>query len=186
MIYILLIKEFFILGLFSIGGAYSALPIVKDIMDNTGWMDDIMLSNIIAITESTPGSFIVNLSSYIGAVKGGILGLILTTLSAILPAFIVMIIFYKFLSYNKNSQIIQDIFLSLRPVVCALILVSGLILLFENVNIKSVNILSNKNLIIFFILLIIYTLYKKIKSKKLSSILFILISAFTGIIINLL
>lgn len=186
MIYYSLIKEFLILGLFSVGGAYSALPIVKDIMTKTKWMDDLMLSNIIAITESTPGSFIVNLSSYVGAVKGGILGLILTTFAAIFPAFIIMIIFYKFLSKNYNLKLIKDIFIALRPVVCALILVSGLILLFENVNIMSVNILSNKNLIIFLILLIIYTLYKKIKGKKLSSIIFILISAFTGIIINLL
>ena len=185
MIYYRLIKEFIILGLFSVGGAYSALPIVKDIMNNTNWIDDLMLSNIIAITESTPGSFIVNLSSYIGAVKGGLLGLILTTFAAILPAFIIMIVFYKFLSKNSNLKIINDLFLALRPVVCALILVSGIILLYENINLVNLNQFNYKNIIIFFILLLIFILYKNIKKKKFSSIIFIMISAATGIIVNL-
>ncbi len=186
MIYILLFKEFLILGAFTFGGAYSALPVIKDTMRITGWMNDEMLSNVIAITESTPGSFIVNLSSYIGSVNGGILGLIVATTAVIIPAFFVIIIYSKFLAGKQKSRLNKNIFLALRPVICALITVSGFILFIENtnlINLPQMRTIDLKRISLFIILLIIYNLYKVFKKKNIRSIIFIIISAFLGIII---
>ena len=184
MIYLSLFKEFLILGAFTFGGAYSALPVIKDTMRITGWMNDEMLSNVIAITESTPGSFIVNLSSYIGSTNAGILGLIVATFAVILPAFLVIIIYSKFLAGKEKSRLNKNIFLALRPVICALISVSGFILFIENtelIDFPTNGHINIKKIIIFLVLLLIYNIYRKIKKKNLRSILFIIISAFLGI-----
>lgn len=186
MIYLLLFKEFLILGAFTFGGAYSALPVIKDTMRITGWLNDEMLSNVIAITESTPGSFIVNLSSYIGSTNGGLLGLIVATCACIIPAFVVIIIYSKYLSNKNDSLIAKHIFLALRPVICALIFVSGLILFIENTDLHitySTHVLNYKKIIIFIILTIIFIVYRNIKKKNIKTILFIFISALIGIFI---
>lgn len=65
---------FLIVGMFSFGGAYGAIPLIRDIVLHYGWIDDDMLTNMIAVSESTPGPIMVNLATYIGSNQAGIFG----------------------------------------------------------------------------------------------------------------
>mgnify|MGYP001771506843 FL=1 len=72
MIYLDLLIGFLKVGLFSFGGAYGAIPLIRDVVLSYGWLDDEMLTYFIAVSESTPGPIMVNLATYIGSSQGGI------------------------------------------------------------------------------------------------------------------
>ncbi len=72
MIYFDLFIGFLEVGLFSFGGAYAAIPLIRDVVMAHGWLDDEMLAYMIAISESTPGPIMVNMATYIGSEKGRI------------------------------------------------------------------------------------------------------------------
>ena len=74
MIYLELFLGFLEVGLFSFGGAYGAIPLIRDVVLRYGWMDDQTLTRFIAVCESTPGPIMVNMATYIGSSQGGILG----------------------------------------------------------------------------------------------------------------
>jgi chromate transport protein ChrA len=89
MIYLDLLIGFLEVGLFSFGGAYAAIPLIRDVVLAHGWMDDEMISYMIAVSESTPGPIMVNLATYIGSNKGGLLGAVIATTAVVLPAFFI-------------------------------------------------------------------------------------------------
>ena len=92
MIYLKLFISFLKVGLFSFGGAYSAIPLIRDEVISNGWLTDEMLTNIIAVSESTPGPIMVNLATYIGSTQAGFLGSLIATFAVILPAFIIILL----------------------------------------------------------------------------------------------
>ena len=69
MIYLRLFLEFLKIGLFSFGGAYAAIPLIQDVVLENGWMDSEMISNMIAISEPTPGPIMVNAATYVGGTQ---------------------------------------------------------------------------------------------------------------------
>ena len=79
MIYIDLLIGFLEVGLFSFGGGYAAIPLIRDVVTAHGWIDDEMLTYMIAVSESTPGPIMVNLATYVGSAKAGILGAVTAT-----------------------------------------------------------------------------------------------------------
>lgn len=82
MIYIELFIGFLTVGLFSFGGAYAAIPLIRDVVLSYRWLDEEALTNMIAIAESTPGPIMVNLATYVGAQKAGMLGGIIAATGA--------------------------------------------------------------------------------------------------------
>ena len=92
MIYLELFIEFLKIGLFSFGGAYGAIPIIQEAVLQKQWMNQDMFSNIVAISESTPGPIMVNAATYIGNVQGGFLGALVATTGVVLPAFVIVIL----------------------------------------------------------------------------------------------
>ena len=74
MIYLALFLAFLKIGFFAFGGAYGAIPLIQETVLAHGWMDEAMFSNIIAVSESTPGPIMVNTATYIGSRQGGIPG----------------------------------------------------------------------------------------------------------------
>ena len=64
-------------GCFSFGGAYAAIPLIREIVMSYGWLDDEMLSYMIAVSESTPGPIMINLATYVGTVQAGLPGVCL-------------------------------------------------------------------------------------------------------------
>lgn len=128
-IFIYLTAEFFKTGLFAIGGGLATLPFLYEIANKYDWLDASLMSDMIAVSESTPGPIGVNMATYAGFNAGssfgsfwyGIAGGVVATLSLVLPSVIVCIIVYKFLEKFKESTLVDNAFKGLRPAVCGLI-----------------------------------------------------------------
>ena len=92
MIYIELFLGFLKVGCFAFGGAYGAIPLIRDVVLSYGWLNDEMLTYMIAVSESTPGPIMVNMATYIGSSQGGFLGAVLATLAVVTPAFFIILL----------------------------------------------------------------------------------------------
>ena len=88
MMYLKLFWEFFKVSCFTFGGAYGAIPLIRDMVLGNGWITDERLSYMIAVSESTPGPIIINLATYVGNEQGGFSGSLIATLGVVLPSFI--------------------------------------------------------------------------------------------------
>ncbi len=127
--FLLLFYEFFKAGLFAIGGGLATLPFLYEIADKYAWFDSSILSDMIAISESTPGPLGVNMATYAGyncghavlGVPGGILGALTATIGLITPSVIIILIVANFLKKFKDNKLVSDAFYTLRPAVTALI-----------------------------------------------------------------
>ena len=92
MIYLDLFLGFLKVGCFAFGGAYGAIPLIRDVVMSYGWLRDEMLTYMIAVSESTPGPIMVNLATYIGSNQAGFLGAVVTTLAVVLPSFLIILL----------------------------------------------------------------------------------------------
>ena len=158
MIYLELFIEFFKIGLFSVGGGLATLPFLSKLIDTKGWYNASELTNMIAISESTPGPIGVNMATYVGFHLSGIPGGLLATFALVLPSYIVIIIISNFLTRFKNSKYVINTFEIIRPVVTGLIGVSFITIF--NTALFSVG-LDIKKIIIFLIILFLVIKYKK-------------------------
>ena len=125
MIYIQLFYEFFKTGLFAIGGGMATLPFLYDMADKTGWFTAAQLSDMIAISESTPGPIGVNMATYVGYTTGGIIGGIIATIGLIAPSIIIILIVAFFLKSFRENKYVDAAFYALRPASTGLIAGAG-------------------------------------------------------------
>ncbi len=121
MIYLELLWTFFKIGLFTFGGGYAMLPLIQAEVEARGWMTQSELVNFVAVSESTPGPFAVNISTYVGAETGGFLGAVCATAGVVLPSFIIILIVAGCYEKFKSSRIVGGCLAGLRPAVVALI-----------------------------------------------------------------
>jgi chromate transporter len=125
MIYLKLFLEFFRAGLFAVGGGLATIPFLTDISLRTGWFSQADLTNMIAVSESTPGPMGVNMASYVGYTVGGIPGGVVTTLGLVTPSIIIILIVAAFLNRFRNNPTVEAIFYGLRPASTGLIAAAG-------------------------------------------------------------
>ena len=121
MIYLELFWTFFMIGAFTFGGGYAMLPLIQEQVAAKGWIDSASLVNFVAVSESTPGPFAVNMATYVGSEMGGILGAACATLGVILPSFIVILIVAKCYDKFRESRIVKGCMTGLKPAVVGLI-----------------------------------------------------------------
>ena len=121
MIFLRLFFEFFKIGLFTFGGGYAMLPLITDAATSNGWMTDAELLDFIAVSESTPGPFAVNIATYIGKTVGGVAGSAVATLGVVLPSFIVIVTVALFFMRFKSSVTVSGLMSGLRPTAVGLI-----------------------------------------------------------------
>lgn len=121
MIYLKLFLTFFKVGLFTFGGGYAMLPLIQEEVIRHGWLGMDELVDFIAVSESTPGPFGVNVSTYVGVETGGLLGAFFATLGVVLPSFIIILIVAKCFEKFKTSRIISGCMSGLKPAVVGLI-----------------------------------------------------------------
>lgn len=182
-----LVYNFLIVGLLSFGGAYSAIPITREIIEREGFITLEEFSDMVAVAESTPGSFIANLATYVGSVNAGLLGAILTTIASVLPAFLIMILFSFYSKNIMESKKVKITFSVIRPAIISLILLVGVEILLSNFDIinkfNTDDFITIKKLAILFFILLASFIYKKVLKKNLSSIYIIILSALLGILI---
>ena len=118
--------RFFCCGLFAIGGGLATLPFLYNISKETGWYTFSDISNMIAVSESTPGPMGVNMATYVGFHIKGILGGLAAPLSLVLPSVIIIVIISKILDKFKSSSIVQNALYGLRAASTALIAAAGI------------------------------------------------------------
>ena len=132
MIYLDLLIGFLEVGLFSFGGAYAAIPLIRDVVLHYGWLDEEKLSYMIAVSESTPGPLMINMATYVGTVTAGIPGALLATFTVALPAFVIIILIMILLKSILDSPYVQAVLRGLKPCIIGIILATGLYMVFHS------------------------------------------------------
>ena len=183
MIYLLLFFEFFKIGLFTFGGGFAMIPLVEEVVLKHGWLSESAFYNFIGVCESTPGPIAINMATYVGSMQGGLLGSIVATLGVVMPSFIIILIIASVLKKFTDNKYFKAFIKGVKPVVVALILSVGVILLAKSLGYVSLNEISVDiiNVIIFALVCAIFWGAKLIFKKKLTTIPLILISAGLGI-----
>lgn len=126
MIWLILFWEFFKIGLFSFGGGYGMISLVRETTLAHGWLTEDSFLDFIGVCESTPGPIAVNMATFVGSAQGGALGAVCATLGAILPAFLIMLLLARVLRQARDNRLIAGAFTGIRPVVVGLIGATGL------------------------------------------------------------
>ena len=121
MIYLTLFLEFFKIGLFTIGGGYAMLPMIQQVMERYQWISDQDFVDMIAVSESTPGPFAINIATFVGNTQGGFFGAVCSTVGVVLPSFLIILLIAKFFTNFKDHMLVQGAMTGLRPVVVGLI-----------------------------------------------------------------
>ncbi len=128
--YLKLIWAYIKIGLFGFGGGYAMLSLIHNEVVGSGWISNQMFTDIVAISQMTPGPIGINSATYIGyVVTGSVLGSIVATLTVVVPPFILVMIASHFISRHNDSAIIKGAFMGLRPVVVGLIASAALLLM---------------------------------------------------------
>lgn len=122
--------SFFQIGLFSFGGGYAAMPVIQNqVVTMHGWLSINEFTNLITISQMTPGPIAINSATFVGLKIAGIQGAIVATIGCILPScFIVSLLAYMYIKFKKLS-VIQSVLGTLRPAVVAMIGGAGLSIL---------------------------------------------------------
>ena len=186
MIYLQLFLSFFEIGLFTFGGGYAMISFIREKALAYGWMDEAELLNAIAISESTPGPIAVNMATLVGSETGGFLGALVATLGVVLPSFFVILLVSSLLRGVLRYRGVKAFLGGVRPCVVALILSTALTLslgtLLNFTGIGNGVSPDLRALLIFAILLAVALLWQRLKGKKPSPILMLLLSAGLGMI----
>ena len=119
--YLVLFIEFFKAGLFAVGGGLATLPFLKAMVKTYDWFTGAELTNMIAISESTPGPIGVNMATYAGFQAGSVPGALIATIGLVTPSVIIIIIISKILNKFRENQMVKDAFYALRPASAGLI-----------------------------------------------------------------
>ena len=187
MIYLTLFITFFEIGLFTFGGGYAMISLIREKVLEFGWLSEEELLNMIAVSESTPGPIAVNMATFVGSTQGGILGSLVATLGVVLPSFIIILLISALIRNFLKYKGVQAFLGGVRPCVVALILATAITMLLSSVfgftTLSGGFDIDLRGLIILAILVVIALIFKKIKKKKPSPILMIIISAGLGMLI---
>ena len=130
MIYWQLFLSFLQIGMFSFGGGYAAMPLIQEqVVSRHGWLDMGEFTNLITISQMTPGPIAINSATFVGTKIAGIPGAVVSTLGCILPSCIlVTLLAWMYLKYQK-MDLLQSVLQSLRPAVVAMIGSAGISIL---------------------------------------------------------
>lgn len=125
MIYLELLLGFLQVGCFAFGGAYGAIPLIRDVVFSYGWLDEEALTYMIAISESTPGPIMVNMATYIGASQGGFWGAVVATCAVVLPTFCIILLVMILLKTVLEHRYTKAVLKGLKPCIIGIILATG-------------------------------------------------------------
>lgn len=188
MILLKLFLTFFEIGLFTFGGGYAMISLVKEQVLANNWLSEAELLNMIAVAESTPGPIAVNMATYVGSSQAGILGSALATLGVVLPSFIIILLISAVIKNFLKIEAVQGALAGVRPCVVALILGTAITLALSTLlGLKTIGETPISpdyiGIVIFAFVFVLAEIIKKVKGKKPSPIIVILISAALGMIL---
>ena len=128
--YLKLVWAYLKIGLFGFGGGYAMLSLIQSEVVESGWITSQMFTDIVAISQMTPGPIGINSATYIGyVVTGSVWGAILATVTVVLPPFVLILLASHYIRQHHDSIYIQGAFKGLRPVVVGLIASAALLLI---------------------------------------------------------
>ncbi len=178
---------FFKIGLFTIGGGHAMIPLIMEELVAESWLEQEVLLDFIAISESTPGPFAVNIATYAGQEVAGVGGAIMCTLGVVLPSLIIIILIAKFFSRYMNRPVVQEVFDhvsgSVTGLLFSVVLTVGILVLFGMNDIYDVGSFKPDWIAIGLFLGLLALSFVKIKKKKLPPIAIILLSALGGVLL---
>ena len=135
MIYLQLFYTFFIVGLFTFGGGYAMLSLIQnEVVVNHAWITAQEFTDMVAISQMTPGPIGINSATYVGyAVTGNIFGSLLATIAVSLPSFIIILSICRIYEKFKKSNVFASLMKTIRPVVIGMIgAAAGILVTKEN------------------------------------------------------
>lgn len=186
MIYLRLIWSYLKIGLFGFGGGYAMLSLIEREIVGPGWITEKMFTDIVAISQMTPGPIGINSATYIGYAAPmqagfthplwGLLGSVICTLVVVLPSFLLVAYTSHFITRHKESVAVRGVFMGLRPVVIGLIASAALLLMNgENFGYENSEIVIS--------IIIAAAALATVLFTKLHPIIVILLSGIAGLII---
>ena len=185
MIYLDLFLGFLKVGCFAFGGAYGAIPLIRDVVLSYGWLNDELLTYMIAVSESTPGPIMVNLATYIGSNQAGFFGAVVATLAVVLPSFLIILLVTALLKTALKNPYVQAVLRGLKPCVTGIVLATGIYMVLTNCFGSLSAVTANRRAVVITALLAAAMFgHQHFRKKKLSPILLIVISAILGIFLS--
>ncbi|MBR1904288.1 MAG: chromate transporter [Alphaproteobacteria bacterium] len=172
MIYAILAWEFFKIGLFAVGGGLVTVPFLFNLIDAYHWFTAQELTDMIAISQSTPGPVGINMATYAGFKAAGWVGGIVATLSEVLPSMIVVYFLAQALNKWHENKYVLQVLTAIRPAVLALILAAG-----WQIARESITDYKTAGLLVF--LVAAQHFYRK------SAIVYIVFAAIVGVVLKL-
>ncbi|MCL2521406.1 MAG: chromate transporter [Erysipelotrichales bacterium] len=180
MIYLELFLTFFRIGLFTIGGGYAMIPMIRQDVISQGWITEAQLLVYFAISESTPGPFAINIATFVGMEQAGVLGAITAVLGVVAPTVIIIMIISIFIDKFLKNQYFKFALTGIKAVVVGLIFAVAISISYQALFPEEA---GNREIdwiiLIIIIVNLILSRFKKIKQP----VLLILISALLGIIL---
>lgn len=130
MIYLQLFLSFLQIGAFSFGGGYAAMPLIQNqVVQLHPWLSQSEFTDLITISQMTPGPIAVNSATFVGTRIAGVPGALAATIGCVLPSCILVTILAKIYLKYRSLSLLQDILKSLRPAVIAMIAAAGVSIL---------------------------------------------------------
>lgn len=180
MMYLDLLIGFLEVGLFSFGGAYAAIPLIRDVVMAHGWLDEEMLTYMIAISESTPGPIMVNMATYVGSEKGGLLGAIIATTAVVSPAFLMILLIMAVMKKFLQNRYVKAALSGLKPCIIGIILATGVYMILKNCGLVPDERMDLLTMGLTCVISLIYFGSRKVLKKGFSPIMLICLSALVG------
>lgn len=182
MILLELFLGFLRIGCFAFGGAYGAIPLIRDVALSYGWLTEEALMDMIAVSESTPGPIMVNLATYVGSSRAGLAGALLATLAVVFPSFLVILLVSVALRWAIKNPYVQAVIGGLKPCVVGMILATGVVLAVNQCGGKPAA-AAGKTALLFAVLSVLMIGYRGVRKKTLPPVMLILVSAVLGILV---
>ena len=171
-------------GCFAFGGAYGAIPLIREIVLEYGWLTDEAITYMIAVSESTPGPIMVNMATYVGSSQAGLLGALLATFAVVLPAFVIILLVMVLLRNVLKNKYVQAVLRGMKPCVIGIVLATGLHMILKNcLPIEACSAFDGRDLAMTAVLAAVMFGAKPLLKKKVSPILLIVIAAVLGAVV---
>ncbi|MBO4699684.1 chromate transporter [bacterium] len=184
MIYLDLFLGFLKVGCFAFGGAYAAIPLIRDVVLSYGWVTNETLTYMIAVSEMTPGPIMVNLATYVGRSQAGFLGAFVATSAVVFPAFLIMLLCMFVFNTLMKKRSFNSVINTLKPCVVGLILAVGIFMTTEAFfDLKGDAAFDPKAFFITLFLAAIAFVPQFFGRRKISPIMLIVLSAVLGIVV---
>ena len=177
-----LFLQFLKIGAFSFGGAYGAIPLIRETVLSRGWMDEAQIMNLLGISESTPGPIMVNTATMTGFDQAGIPGALVATLGVVLPSFLIMLIIPRLQKRWAGPKVIRMAMRGIKPCLAGIIVATGIHLFIQIASSAEPNAIDWEIILVIGGLIGVSALFRKYRKKPISPVLLILLSALIGIL----